>query len=243
MKQKLPELLRVIEFDIGFIQMSWDPVWESIFSSRPWGRYPAEPLIRFVARHFYDLDRKDIHILELGCGPGANLWFCAREGFSVYGVDGSSSGIEICRCRLDLEVPDWQGELHLGDVTSLPFSSDRFDAIIDNECICCLSWEDAKAAYLEAHRVLRKNGRLFVRTFADGSAGQATGQPAGRNACYCTEGPLRDKGLARFTSRDDIAELLPSELFALDSLEQMQWSVEDMRLWVKEWLIDSICLK
>ena len=42
-------------------------LWEGIFSSREWGKYPSETLIRFIARNFYNVsDRKAINILELG---------------------------------------------------------------------------------------------------------------------------------------------------------------------------------
>jgi hypothetical protein len=33
--------------------MAWDPVWEDIDRSRPWGQYPGEDVIRFVAGNFY----------------------------------------------------------------------------------------------------------------------------------------------------------------------------------------------
>ena len=58
--------------------MSWDDQWETLFASRAWGRYPPEELVRFVARSFGDApDRASVRILELGCGPGANVWFLA----------------------------------------------------------------------------------------------------------------------------------------------------------------------
>src|SRR5438105_645758 len=94
------------------IAPSWDPVWEDIFKSQPWGRYPGEDLIRFVARNFYKApSRSSVRILEVGCGPGANLWYMAREGFSVFGIDGAPTALELARLRLDREVPGWSGEL------------------------------------------------------------------------------------------------------------------------------------
>ncbi len=73
---------------------SWDPVWEDIYASREWGKYPPEELIRFIARTFYAVpDRKAIRILDLGCGSGAATWYVAREGFSAFGIDGSPSAI------------------------------------------------------------------------------------------------------------------------------------------------------
>ena len=64
--------------------------WEDLFSTQDWGKYPPIELVKFIAKNFYSKeDKKDIRILELGSGTGANLWFCAREGFRVYGIDGS----------------------------------------------------------------------------------------------------------------------------------------------------------
>ena len=68
----------------------WDKGWDKIFSTQEWGKYPGEELIRFIARNFYAApNRKDIRILEVGCGTGANLWFLAKEGFNAFGIDGS----------------------------------------------------------------------------------------------------------------------------------------------------------
>ena len=49
-----------------------------------------------------------------------------------------------CIERLDLEVPNWKGKIINGSVTKLPFENQFFDAVIDNQCISCLDFEDAK---------------------------------------------------------------------------------------------------
>ncbi len=70
-------------------------IWENIFQNKEWGKYPPIPLVRFVAKNFYNVpNRKEIKILELGFGTGANLWYLAREGFSVYGIEGSKTAVE-----------------------------------------------------------------------------------------------------------------------------------------------------
>lgn len=62
----------------------WAPVWDKICENQQWGKYPAESLIRFVARNYYQSkERSNVSILELGCGPGGNLWYLAREGFCL----------------------------------------------------------------------------------------------------------------------------------------------------------------
>lgn len=217
--------------------MAWDPVWEKIFASRGWGRYPGEELVRFVARNFSEApDRAAVRFLELGCGPGPNLWFLAREGFSAYGIDGSPSALLQASSRLDGEIPDWHGGLARGDLLRLPFPEDCFDAVIDNEAVCCNSFEDACRIYAEARRVLKPGGKLFVRTFATGCWGDGTGTPAGHNAWFVSEGPLAGEGLARFTTEEDFSSLFPD--FTHISWEQVTKSRKEGKKQIQEWLLE-----
>ncbi len=218
--------------------MVWDPVWEKVFSSQAWGKYPGEDLIRFIARNFYGVsDRKSVRVLEVGCGPGANLWYLAREGFSFCGVDGSETAIAQAKARLDAECPGWQshGELHVGDIGQLPFKESFFDAVIDNEAISCNSFESSKAIYDEMARVSKPGGKIFSRTFASGSWGDGTGEQVGHNAWQCGEGPLLGKGMVRFTNLEEIPELLSS--FKVNSVERLAWTAETRTREIAEWII------
>jgi len=142
--------------------MAWDPIWEEIYRVRDLGKYPAEDLIRFIARNFYKApNRKDIKILEVGCGQGANIWYIAREGFSIYGVDGSSSAIDYAKKRLDQEISGWSGSLTVGDVVSLDFEDNYFDAVIDNEAVTHNSFENSKAIYNEMQELQKKVENFF----------------------------------------------------------------------------------
>ena len=219
--------------------MNWNPIWEEIFSSQEWGKYPGEPLIRFVARNFYKTNRSEVKILELGCGPGANLWFCAREGFNVFGIEGSKKAIEICVRRLDQEVPGWKGEIINGSVTNLPFQNSFFDAVIDNQCISCLDFENAIKAYDETNRVLRKNGKFFLRTFASGSYGDHTGKKISKDTWLPEKGGTSGKGPIRFTKYEDLEVLLPREKFKIQSIEMIKESHGNRNNWTNEWLVEA----
>lgn len=215
-------------------------IWETVFQNKDWGKYPSEDLIRFVAKNFYQVaDRRKIKILEIGCGPGANLWYLAREGFRFVGVDGSETAIAKASKRLDEECSGWHkhSDLYVGDVGSLPEADDSLDAVIDNECVYCNDFEKSKSIYGEAHRVLKKRGVLFVRTFSAGSWGDGTGLAAGHNSWYCAEGPLKDKGLARFTELDEIPELLHG--FDILGIELISRSASDRKNIIKEWVITA----
>jgi SAM-dependent methyltransferase len=216
--------------------MVFDPIWEDVFKTQAWGKYPGEDLIRFVARNFYRVsDRGAVKILEVGCGPGANLWYIAREGFSVYGVDGSSTAITQARTRLDSECPTWKGELKVGDITKLEFEDGIFDAVIDNEAICCNSFDNAKIIYGELARVCKKGAKLFSRTFASGSWGDSTGESVGHNAWVVSEGPLLGKGFNRFTEFSEIPQLIAG--FEIREVELLTRTMDSRNHEVREWLI------
>ena len=213
-------------------------IWENIFTGQSWGKYPGEELIRFIARNFYCAKQRDkIRIIEIGCGPGANLWFLAREGFSFVGIDGSESAIRQAAERLDSECPGWRerGELHVGNVGNIPYEDETFDAVIDNECVCCNDFESSLKIYDEAGRVLRQDGKIFVRTFATGTWGEGTGVKIGSSAWLCSEGPLQGKGLARFTQFEEISKLLRS--FENISIELITNSSNERKNVIKEWII------
>ena len=61
-------------------------------------KYPNEEFCRFMGRNFFQepvSGRRNINILEVGCGSGANLWLLVKGGFETYGIDLSSESIKL----------------------------------------------------------------------------------------------------------------------------------------------------
>jgi SAM-dependent methyltransferase len=214
--------------------MSWDPVWDDIFRTHEWGKYPSEDIIRFIARNFYSApDRSAVKMLEVGCGPGANLWFLAREGFSVFGIDGSPHAITRAQKRLDEERPGWSGELRTGDICELPYESESFDATIDNEAISTNCRDDSIKIYAELFRVTKPGGKLYTKMFATGCAGDNTGQQVGEKTWLVSEGPNVDRGPTRFTELSEIEQLLGS--FRVCSIELTTRTEANRTQLISEW--------
>ena len=223
--------------------MTWDPIWERVFANQEWGRYPAEDLIRFVARNLYDVpNRATTRVLEVGPGPGANLWFLAREGFAAYGIEGSPSAAARARQRLDAECPGWNaraggGEVVTGDMVRLPWVEAYFDAAIDSEAVYCNDFEESCRIYREMHRVTRPGGRLFVRTFASGTWGEATGVSMGNRRYIADRGPLAGKGPSRFTALHEIPVLLAP--WQIGEINLITRTVHSQSQSVHEWIIEA----
>ena len=221
--------------------MSRADLWEEIFSYRAWGRYPPEELVRFCAQRFYARQpRSDVRLLEIGFGTGANLWYLAREGFGVYGLEGSEVGAAQARQRLDTELVGWsRGEadrLRVGDMCDpLPWPDNRFDAVIDNDAVTCVGHDCACRVYAEMHRVSRPGGWLYVRTPAAGTWGDGMGEQHGHNAWRCSEGPFVGTGVVRFASETDLATLLKP--WNVLQIEQVSRTLENRKKVHTEWVI------
>jgi len=213
----------------------WDPIWEEIFSTRTWGKYPPEDLVRFIARNYYGAqDRSLIRVLDLGCGPGACSWYLAREGFSTYGIDGSPTAIDQVRKRLAQE--QLHGEFHVGDLVRLPWPDDSFDAAIDIESVTSNTFHVSRQIVAEVWRVLKPNGLLFSISFKAGSWGDGTGRRIEEHTREgITEGPCAGMGVIRFSPEEEIREL-HSEFQDL-SLEYDIRSVDQMTHIVAQWVI------
>lgn len=215
--------------------MAWDEAWEKVFREQEWGKYPAESVVQFIARHFYRRDRAATKILEIGCGPGANLWYLAREGFMAYGIDGSKTAIDRARQRLALE--NLSADLQVGDIVELPYSDAMFDGVIDIECLYANPRAATKRILAELRRVLKQGGLFYSRTCSDqmyiGKTREEVGPKEYRNI---SDGPFAGKGLARLSSRQDIAEIY-GEFFNISSLDRLDYTVNNGSLLVSEWVV------
>jgi SAM-dependent methyltransferase len=218
--------------------MAWDPVWEEVHRSRAWGKYPPEDLVRWVARNFYSAaDRRSVRLLEVGCGTGANLWFMAREGFRVDGIDGSETAVRASRERLDLECPNWSSEVRTGDMMRLPYPDALFDGAIDVEAIAYNSFDHACAVYAEMARVCKSGALLFSKTFAEGCWGEGTGGQVGRGMWQVAVGPLAGIGATRFTTIREVPELVRP--FRVASVEVLTRTLDNRQHKIRELIIQG----
>ena len=223
--------------------MALDLRWEEIFRTRAWGKYPPEEFIRFMAANFYRHPaRHEVKVFEAGFGTGANLWYAAREGFTVFGLEGAQAGCDVASARLDAEVPGWRdhgAQLRVGDICQpLPWPDGSFDAVLDSDAATCNGHEEARSLYRELHRVARPGGRLYVRTPALGTWGEGTGTPRGRGQWECAEGPFAGTGVVRFATEDDLRELLAD--WRIEQLEEVSRTMGNRAHVVREWVVSAV---
>jgi len=184
---------------------TYDPIWDEIYGkSSQLNRYPYSSVVSFLFRFApRDRDRSQTRILEIGCGAGNNLWFAAREGFDVTGLDGSSSALEFARTRFADDGLD--GTFVEGDFTALPFADPAFDIVIERAALSQTPKPDAKRAVAQCARVLRPGGLMYAEIYSDRAT--TRGRKIAGGCLVETEGPYAGVGQIALYGRSEIEEL------------------------------------
>ncbi len=216
--------------------------WEEVFSTRSWGRYPPEELVRFMSRRFGAVaDKASIKVLELGCGPGANLCFLAREGYGVAGIDGSPTAIRQAGKRLrgdDLAPAGREPDLQVGNFAELPWADNTFDAVIDIEAISTNSSDVIRDTIREVRRVLKLGGSFFGKMFGTETTGYDAAlafEPGTLRAPQ--DGPCHGQDLAHYFAEAELRARFTD--FAELSLDWVKRSDRGGAWTVQEWLVSA----
>ncbi|MCI9008642.1 MAG: class I SAM-dependent methyltransferase [Lachnospiraceae bacterium] len=186
---------------------SFDTTWETIHATQEWGKYPAEPVIRFVARNYYNKVRRTIKILDFCCGAGSNTWYLAREGFDVYAFDGSVSAVNKVEKRLEKE--NLKADLRVLDACEINYKDNFFDCVIDNVSIYANKYENIVNMYTEIYQILKNEGKIFTSVFSKNTTGYGMGEEIEKDTFINIPcGNVAGRGTVHFFEVNDIKKLL-----------------------------------
>ncbi len=114
--------------------------------------------MRAISAAWLDLaypQRRDLRILDTGCGTGGNGEFLQRYG-AVSGLDLAALALQFGQRRLP-------GKLTRGSVVTLPFVDAAFDLVTSFDVLYHRGVINERAALAETARVLRPDGRFLMR--------------------------------------------------------------------------------
>ena len=100
-------------------------------------------------------------VLDLGCGTGRNTIYLAKQGFLVYALDISKTGVAITKKKaklLDLKNIKFK----VADMKHTSYPNNYFDAVV---CMFTLSHgllKDNQDAIDEIYRILKPKGMLIT---------------------------------------------------------------------------------
>lgn len=106
-----------------------------------------------------------MQVLDIGSGRGEVVRYCARLGADAYGIDFAPAANRLARQAIAAEtVAVGRMGIVQGDAKRLPFCSERFDRVLMFDIVEHLYPWELDQAFLEAHRVLKDDGRLIIHT-------------------------------------------------------------------------------
>ncbi len=102
-------------------------------------------------------------VLDVGCGTGIHLERYQKAGCKVFGIDLSTSMLQIARNRLGSSA-----NLHLGDASKMPYPDGNFDLIIMSTVLHEMPPTVRSAVIDESKRTLKDDGRILLIDFHPG---------------------------------------------------------------------------
>jgi ubiquinone/menaquinone biosynthesis C-methylase UbiE len=102
--------------------------------------------------------RRDVAILDCGCGTGNNLTMLRRYGRAC-GIDITWSGLAYAHSRGERQVAR-------ASATCLPFPASQFDLITSFDVLYAFDDEMERDALNEMYRVLRPGGQILINVAA-----------------------------------------------------------------------------
>lgn len=182
-------------------------------------RYPYDFVVSFVFRNYPKEKKKDeVNILELGCGAGNNLWFAAKEGFNVTGIDFSKSAISYAEKRFADE--GLKGEFITGDFSCVKNLKKKYDLVIDRAALCSTTLENVKIIIADVKNIMSLNGKMFFNPYSDRHSSSVSGVYAENGMVINITNNISDITELFFYGKRDIVDLFKNG-FIIESLQHL----------------------
>lgn len=143
------------------LAVGYGTVYDYIFDHfEPYRDLQQEVLHLVESRVPADVSRRDVRILEVGCGPGNFAFTLAEAGFSVLGIDGYAALIEVAREKRRAIQCSNLAFQHLDLSAGNSFKDGAFDQVINVHSLYV--HPDPDRLLRETWRVLKPGGHVIV---------------------------------------------------------------------------------
>jgi len=131
----------------------WDDCYKDNKQMAIW---PWSKLVSLVMR--YGLPNKPkFRVLELGCGPGANIPFFLSLNVEYFAIEASPTIVEV----LKKKFPNLKDNIVVGDFTKNLYFKHNFDLVIDRAAITHNANRDIKQCLNAVYNALNDGGRYI----------------------------------------------------------------------------------
>lgn len=123
-----------------------------------------EPRLKELIK-FFDI-KQGMRVLDIGCGRGEMVIFCAKKGASAIGIDYSEQAIKLAKLAQSKQPKKLKEkiEFQLMDAKILKFQDSYFDIVILTDVVEHLYPEELKMVFKDIKRVLVNKGIVIIHT-------------------------------------------------------------------------------
>tara|TARA_Y100000991_G_C21968731_1_gene348276 strand:- start:315 stop:977 length:663 start_codon:yes stop_codon:yes gene_type:complete len=194
-------------------------IWEEIFRSRTWGRYPPEELVRVVTKFVRKRDQEKLACIEIGSGPGANALLLSDLFETYAAIDISETAIELLSQRIKEKT--MSKELKVGCISSLPWPDSKFDFICDNFSIYANKMSIINSCLKEIKRVMKNDAIFYSRVWSKNCYGLESGDMIEKNTYDNLKvGPCAGYGISHFFDLEEILNVY-GNFFKIQSIKRI----------------------
>jgi SAM-dependent methyltransferase len=180
--------------------------------------WPWSDLVSFVMRYVKPRNWRELRVLELGCGAGANIPFFKHLGCCYHAIEGSSTIVNELHARF----PEYQKTIVCGDFTvEIPFSN-ALDLVVDRGSLTNNTTGAIRRALSLVHGALKPGGKFigidwFSTECTDYQRGATTEDHYTRTGYTSTSGALQNVGSVHFSDKAHLLDLFSK--FKISTLE------------------------
>ena len=197
--------------------------WEKTFKNnlKSQRHFPNEELCRFLGRNY--VNKKNIKILELGCGNGANIPAFIHFKMKVTAIDNSLEAIKLCKKKFYKSKLVKFIYLDMLNIDSL---KNNYDVIVDVFSSYNLNLSQKNILLDKINKKLKKNGVFFSYTPSKNSSSWIKEKDrfdaSTLNSFKRKNSPYyKNKGFFRFISEKEIKKKLIKNNFKINYFEKI----------------------
>jgi len=123
-----------------------------------------EPRLQELIKYFKV--KSGMRVLDIGCGRGEMVLFCAKNGADAVGIDYSKDAIKLAKHAQASKPEKLKAKMsfYTMDAKKMKFNDSSFDSVILTDVVEHLYPEELAIVFQEIKRVLKKNGTLVIHT-------------------------------------------------------------------------------
>ncbi len=141
---------------------------------------------RQLEKLFKIIELRGNRILELGSGAGDISLKLAQRGYDVTGIEISPTAVEWSKEKANQQK--LKVRFVCNNVTENTFlKGEKFDLIIDGNCLHCLFDEDRDAFFYNLNRLIDIGGYVFISSAIIDNEGDITPKISSIDRCFVTK--------------------------------------------------------